>query len=162
MQLIEKHVEERLDHKNLGEILTKYISNHRKHRYELAEEPKKQVNRIFIDEKLAIKVTMACNTISAHKFRTILGFKQYDVILTKEQSVLIKIMSSFEGKNMQTQYKVLSYRIDLHFHDYKLAIEIDENGPSDRNIEYKIKSLVVSFFRIDPDTEDFDIFRTVK
>ena len=60
----------------------------------------------------------------AHKFRTGLGFKQYDVILTKEQSVLTRIMSSFEGGNMQTQFKVLSYRIELYFHDYKLAIEI--------------------------------------
>ena len=38
---------------------------------------------------------------------------------------------------MQTQYKVLSYRIDLYFHDYKLAIEIDENAHSDRNIDYE-------------------------
>ena len=36
---------------------------------------------------------------------------------------------------METQYNVLSYRTDLHFHDYKLAIEIDENGHSDRNID---------------------------
>ena len=28
---------------------------------------------------------------------------------------------------MQAKY-VLSYRIDLYFHDYKLAIETDENG----------------------------------
>ena len=35
---------------------------------------------------------------------------------------------------------VLSYRIDLYFHDYKLAIEIGENGHSDRNIDFKIKS----------------------
>ena len=47
---------------------------------------------------------MDCRTTSAHKFRTRLGFKQYDVILAKEQSVLTKIMSSFEGENMQTQY----------------------------------------------------------
>ena len=37
-------------------------------------------------------------------------------------------MTLFEGENMQTQYNVLGYRIDLYFHDYKLAIEIDENG----------------------------------
>ena len=59
---------------------------------------------------------MHCRT-TAHKFRTTLGFKQYDVILTKEQSVLTKMMSSFEGENMQTQYTVLSYRMDLYFHD---------------------------------------------
>ena len=46
---------------------------------------------------------MDCRATSTHKFRTRLGFKQYDVILTKEQSVLTKIISSFEGENMQTQ-----------------------------------------------------------
>ena len=40
---------------------------------------------------------------------------------------------------METQYKVLSYRIELYFHDYKLAIEIDENGRRNRNIDYEIK-----------------------
>ena len=40
---------------------------------------------------------------------------------------------------MQTQYNVLSYGIDLCFHDYQLPIEIDENGHSDKNIDYKIK-----------------------
>ena len=34
---------------------------------------------------------MDCGTTSAHKFRTRLRFKQYDVILRKEESVLKKI-----------------------------------------------------------------------
>ena len=86
--LIEKHIEEGLDHKYLREIAMKYHSDHRKHRYELVEEQKKQVNRIFIDEKLTNKVIMGCRTTTTYKFRTRLGFKQYVVILTKEQSVL--------------------------------------------------------------------------
>ena len=49
-------------------------------------------------------------------------------------------MISFEGENMQTQYNILSYRINLYFHDYNLVIEIDENGQSNRNIDYEIKS----------------------
>ena len=93
MWLNGKRIKEELDHKNLREITAKHNSNHRKHRYELVEEPKKQVNRIFIDEKLAIEVIMDCRTTSAHKFRTTLGFKQYNVILTKGQSVLTKIMN---------------------------------------------------------------------
>ena len=109
--LNEKHIEKGLDHKNLREITTKYNSNHSKHRHELIEKPKKQVNRIFINEKIATKVIMDCRTALAHKFRTRLGFKQYDAILTKEQSLLPKIM--------KTKYNVLSYRIDLYFHDYK-------------------------------------------
>ena len=39
----------------------------------------KQVNRTFMDEKLATKVIMDCRTISAHKLRSRLGLKQYDV-----------------------------------------------------------------------------------
>ena len=77
-------------------------------------------------------------------------------------------MSLFEGENMQTQCNVLSYRIDLCFHDYKLAIEIGENGCSDRNIDYNIKrqkaieqELRCKFIRFDPDKEDFDIFRAI-
>ena len=98
-----KKIEDREDHKNLRASALKYLLNHNKNRHELDNKSRKQCNIIFIDEKLAIKVIMNC------KIR--LGFKQYDVILTKEQSVLTKTMRSFEGENMQAQY-VLSYRID--------------------------------------------------
>ena len=70
----------------------------------------------------------------AHKFRRRLGFKQFDVSLIKEQLVLTNIL--FEEENMQTKYSVLGYRIDLYDHDYKLVIEIDKNGHSDRNIDF--------------------------
>ena len=86
----------------------------------------------------------------------------------KKKPVLTKIMSSFEGKNMQTQFNALSYSIDLYFHDYKLTIEFDENGHRDRNIERKIKRQKTinqergcKFIRNDPDKEEFDIFKTI-
>ena len=112
-----KNIEEGLHHKILQEITIKYNPYYRKHRWKLVEESKKQVNRIFIHKKLTVKVIMDCRTTMAHKFKTMdcrtrdhkfrtLGLKKYDVILTKEQSVLTKIMSLFEGENMQTQYKV--------------------------------------------------------
>ena len=56
----------------------------------------------------------------------------------------------------------------MDFHDYKLTIEIEENGSSSRNIDHEIKrqkakeqELVCKFVRIDPDKEDFDIFRAI-
>ena len=59
-------------------------------------------------------------------------------------------------------------RIDSYFREYKLAIEINENGNSNRNIEYKVKrqkainqELGCRFIWIDPDKECFDIFRTI-
>ena len=48
-------------------------------------------------------------------------------------------MSSFEGENMQTQYNVLGNRIYLYFHDYILAVEVDENGQRNRDIDYEIR-----------------------
>ena len=50
----------------------------------------------------------------------------------------------------------------------KLAIQIDENGHSERNIDYGIKrqkaieqELDCKFIRIDPDKENFCIFKTI-
>ena len=36
---------------------------------------------------------------------------------------------------MQDQYCVLGYRIDLYFHNYKSAIEVDEFNHCDRSID---------------------------
>ena len=87
-----------------------------------------------------------------------LGFKLYDVINTKEQTIINSIKDTFEGENIQTQYSVLGYRIDLYFHKYKLAIEVDELGHNDRNIDYEIqrqkaleRELDCVFIRINPD-----------
>ena len=51
-------------------------------------------------------------------FRSILGFKENDVDESKESSVLKSIMDVFEEENMETQYSVLKYKIDLYFHEY--------------------------------------------
>ena len=50
---------------------------------------------------------MDCRTTAAYKFRTRLALKKIDVILTKQQSVMKKMKSSFEGENMQIRYSVL-------------------------------------------------------
>ena len=69
---------------------------------------------------------------------------------------------------MQTQYRVLGYRIDLYFHEYKLAIEVDEKGHKDRSIDHEIKTqkaiekeLGCELIRIDPDEKDFNIFKDI-
>ena len=55
--------------------------------------------------------------------------------------MLTKIISLFERGNMQRKYNFLSYRIDSYFHDYKLAIETDENRYNDISIDYETKRL---------------------
>ena len=97
-----------------------------------------------------------------------LGFAVHDVINTKEKTVICTIKDAFEGENMQTRYGVLSYRIDLYFHKYKLAVEVDELGHADRNINDEIerqraleRKLNCVFIRINPDEPDFNIFREI-
>ena len=66
---------------------------------------------------------------------------------------------------MQTEYKVLAYRTDICFHNCKISIEIDENGYSDRNIEYEIKKSKRQYKKnlvAGPDKEDFDISEAFK
>ena len=49
--------------------------------------------------------------------------------------MLTKKKNSFEGENIERQYSVLGYRIDLYFCYYKLPIEIDKNGHNDKKDE---------------------------
>ena len=97
----------------------------------------KNIKHIYAREDVVMPVIMVCRSPKAIEFRSKLGFNQYDITLEKESSVLKSIMETFEGKNMETQYSVLNYRIDIYFHDYKLAIEVDERGHKDRNEDYK-------------------------
>ena len=78
---MKEDIEEELDHKN--------------HRYELEDDPKKHPNRILIPKELETKVIIYCRKTVAHKIRARLWLKQYDVSLIKELSVLMKIKSSF-------------------------------------------------------------------
>ena len=70
-------------------------------------------------------------------FKSILGFRQHDPIISQEQSVLSNIVRLFATEKIILQHNVLGYRIDAHFPKYKLAIEADEQGDKDRYIDYK-------------------------
>ena len=59
--------------------------------------------------------------------------------MTQEQSILSKIVTSFAAEEIMLQHNVLGYRIDAYFPEYKLAIEVDEQGHNDRDINYKIE-----------------------
>ena len=90
------------------------------------------------------------------------------MINTKEQTIINSIKDTFEGENIQTQYSVLGYRIDLYFHEYKLAIEVDELGHTNRNINNEVerqkaleKELNCIFIGINPDEKDFNIFKEI-
>ena len=90
------------------------------------------------------------------------------MINTKEQTVINSIKDAFKGEDMQIQYSFLGCRIDLYFHKYKLAIEVDELGHADRNINNEIerqkaleRELNCLFIRINPDEKDFNILKAI-
>ena len=69
---------------------------------------------------------------------------------------------------MQTQYTVIGYRIDLYFHKHKLAIEVDELGHADINLNNEIerqraleRELDWVFITINPNEKDFNIFKEI-
>ena len=83
-----------------------------------------------------------------------------------EKTTLDSIKNAFEGENIQTYYRVSGYEIDVYFHDYKLAVETDKKDHQDRDISCEIerqkaleKELSCKFIRINPDKENFNIFK---
>ena len=111
---------------------------------------------------------MNCRTDEPCNLKGNLEFNRHDVINTKEQTVLESIKEAFQGEDMQTQYSALGYRIDLYFHKYRLAIEVDELGHANRNLSDEInrqkaleRELNCVFIRINPDEKDFNIFREI-
>ena len=58
--LNEKHIEEKLGHKNFPVITNRYDQVYKNHRYELVNKTKKQPNRRFLRSDLALKGIMNC------------------------------------------------------------------------------------------------------
>ena len=166
--LNETHIEEELGHKNLPVVTNKYDPVYKKHRYKLVNDLEKQPNRRFLRSDLALKIIMNSRTDESCNLKRNLGFDLHDVTNTKEQTVLESIKEAFQGEDMQTQYPTLGYRIDLYFHKYRLAIEVDELGHANRNLSDEInrqkvleRELNCVFIRINPDEKDFNIFREI-
>ena len=55
------------------------------------------------------------NNTNRKNFRILLGFKENDIFITRETSVLNKIMKVFSMERILLQYDVLSYQIDAYF-----------------------------------------------
>ena len=121
--LNERHVQKQLGRKNLPALTNQYPKEYKKQRSELNESTN-QPNRRFIHVDLALKVIMNSRTDESCKFKRNLGFTLHDVINTKEQTVISAIKNAFEAENMQTQYSVLSFRIDLIFITINLQLKL--------------------------------------
>ena len=122
---------------------------------------------MYTHEEIIMPIIMHCrvSTPEAIEFKSRLEFNQHDLIMAKEQSVLTKIIKVFASEEILLQYSFLSYKTDLYFPEHELAIEFNEKGHKDRNIDCAIKrkksiekELDCKFIRINPDGKDFDVY----
>ena len=130
--LVDKEIKGKFKTNNLTD---EQIKKYKRHGSELIDGEK----FVYAHEDIIVPVIMHCRTPEPCKCKRGLGFKLHDVINCNEQRVLESTKNASEGENMQTQYSVLGYKIDLYFHEYKLAIKVDELGHNDRNIDYEIE-----------------------
>ena len=126
---------------------------------------------MYVFEDILIPVIMGSrlSDLKTIKFRSDLGFNQNNLILKKEQWVVIPLLKVFCAEKIKLQHKALKnerVRTDMYFFEHKFAVEVDEKGHTDRNQDKenerqaKIEkySHCRLFYRINCDLEDFDIF----
>ena len=67
-------------------------------------------------------------------FRTLLGFKENDIMNREEYTTALQIEQLFSNEKIKPHHFVLNkYYIDCYFPEHKLAVEIDEKAHLDRN-----------------------------
>ena len=126
---------------------------------------------MYVHEDILIPIKMQSRLLDSKtiKFRADVGFNQVNLILKKEQSVLIPLLKAFSAEKIKLQHKALkneALRTDMYFSEHKFAVEIGEKRHANRsqdkenerqkNIEKH--SDCKFFYRINPDAEGFDIF----
>ena len=137
--LNEKHIETGMGHSNLAVVTNRYDQKY-KCRFDIVDEPKYQPFRRFICNDLAEKLVKTLMADKIDAFRRSLGFNVIDAFNAKPRTLTKPIKEVFEGEDKQSEYSILSYRIDLYFYKYKLAIDVDEFGHSDKKAIQKTKS----------------------
>ena len=159
-------METALGYKNSVSKKTQYYSDEfKKRRHEIQDCEDFQPCRKFMVEELAIHLIIDIKTAKAVELKTKLGFNQVDPIMSKQESVGLRLKRTFLGEEIIEDFSALNYLIDFYFPKYKLAVEIDELGHADRDSvkENKrqteiAKYLDCKFIRINPDKKDFSAY----
>lgn len=126
--------------------------------------------KAFLTFKGLKKLLSNARNITTQKFAKELGFENILCVnTTVEGDTLNAIMTAFDSEEMIPQYIIKSYRIDIYFPKYKLAIECDEshhnrqkNKDKDTEREKFIKEqLNCTFIRYKPHEDSFNIFQLI-
>ena len=164
----ENYLEKVISYKNLtGNRTQQYSDELKKKRCEIQDCEDFQPCRKFIAEKLTIHLIIDIKTVKAGELKTRLGFNQLDPIMTKQQSIGLRIRKTFPNEKIIEDFyvKKFDYMIYFYLSKRKLAIEVHELGHKDRKSEKENtrqkeieKCLGCAFIRINPDEKDFSVY----
>ena len=141
----------------------------RKYKIDRAKLIKDSKHSMYVSEDILIPIIMQSRLSGPKtiKFRADLGFNQINLILKKEQPVVIPPFKAFFAEKIKLQHKALkNERVRTDISEHKFAVEIDEKWHTKRNQNEENKrqtkiekhSDFKFFHRIIPDAEGFDIF----
>ena len=94
--LIDKKIKGRFETKNLT---NEQIREYKRHGSELIDGEK----FMYIRQDIRMPIIMHCWVSTLEAIKTRLGFNQHDLLMTKEQSVLTKIMKVFVSEEILLQ-----------------------------------------------------------
>ena len=95
---------------------------------------------MFIENALAVEITMSAVKTQAAIFRDKLGVKQHDKVLLKQQSLGLRLKKLFSSEDIIEEYFALHYRTDFTFKKPLLVVEIDEKGHNERSPKVRRRS----------------------
>ena len=133
--LIDKEIKGKYGVKKMGDLTKQQI---RKYRIDRAKLIKGSKDSMYVHEDILIPVILQSRLSNSKtiKFRADLGLNQIDLILKKEQSVVIPLLKAFSAEKIKLQHKALKnkrLRTDMYFSEHKFAVKIDAKGHTDRN-----------------------------
>ena len=120
--LIDKEIKGKYGVKNMGDLTKQQI---RKYRIDRAKLIKGSKDSMYVHEDILIPVILQSRLSNSKtiKFRADLGLNQIDLILKKEQSVVIPLLKAFSAEKIKLQHKALKYkrlRTDMYFSENNL------------------------------------------
>ena len=120
--------------KNIYDLTDKEIKG--KYGVKNMNELTKQQIRKFKIDRLRFKSIYRLSDPKTIKFRPDLGLNKINLILKKEQSVVIPLLKAFSVEKIELQHRSLEnerVRTNMYFSEHKLVVEIDEKRHTDRN-----------------------------
>ena len=133
------HLQEELGIANTADRTQYYSDEFKKMRCEIQECGKYQPCRMFIENTLAVEITMSAVKTQAAIFKSKFGVNQHDKVLRKQQSLGLRLKKLFPNENIIEEYFALHCRTNFTFKKHMLVVEIDEKEHVDRDPDYEKK-----------------------